>query len=182
MPKISIIIKFRRECVLHPVWKPVHSCTAGIKLFAWQWPSLKIRHWCPSSRYRDSGSNSDLVGFVINRGWKNGDLLFTRNSSGPCVWWVKWKEMNYDIPFFNNLIIAKKKKQKNRNLVTMKIKTCCWPADWTNAVDCTFLFFNKEPDQSDSFHKRKRWACWVYRAVLTSLAAKYIGRTHKHRH
>ena len=57
----------------------------------------------------------------------------------------------------------------------MKIKTCCWPADWTNAVDCTFLFFNKEPDQSDSFHKRKRWTCWVYRAVLTLLASSSLG-------
>ena len=38
-----------------------------------------------------------------------------------------------------------------------------------------FLFFNKEPDQSDSFHKRKRWACWVYRAVLTLLVASSLG-------
>ena len=38
-----------------------------------------------------------------------------------------------------------------------------------------FLFFNKEPDQSASFHKRKRWACWVYRAVLTLLAASSFG-------
>ena len=139
MPKISIIIKFRRECVLHPVWKPVHSCTAGIKLFAWQWPSLKIRHWCPSSRYRDSGSNSDLVGFVINRGWKNGDLLFTRNSSGPCVWWVRWKEMNYDIPFFNNLIIAKKKKTKKQEPCNNENKNVLLTG-WLNK--CSRLYFS----------------------------------------
>ena len=25
----------------------------------------------------------------------------------------------------------------------MKIKTCCLPADWTNAVDCTFFTFQQ---------------------------------------
>ena len=33
-----------------------------------------------------------------------------------------------------------------------------------------FLFFNKEPGQSDGIRKRK-WACWVYHTVLTLLAA-----------
>lgn len=37
------------------------------------------------------------------------------------------------------------------------------------------LSFPEEPDQSASFHKRKRWACWVYRAVLTLLVASSFG-------
>ena len=65
----------------------------------------------------------------------------------------------------------------------MKIKTCCWPADCTNAVDCTFLFFNKEPDQSESFHKRKRWACWVYlfRDVKLRCVSSDVGWKGSHR-
>ena len=34
----------------------------------------------------------------------------------------------------------------------------------------TFLYFNKDSSLSDRFHKRKWWACLVYRAVL-ALAA-----------
>ena len=42
----------------------------------------------------------------------------------------------------------------------------------------TFLYFNKDSSLSDRFHKRKWWACLVYRAVLalaSMLAAISLG-------